>query len=293
MYFLLGGQFYVTGFEVDPDPDRIRVPLDQSIRIRNPYPDPERKNKISEEKSFMFEELFVLFNCKFLVITNQNLDLDPDSQKSLCGMDAEQGCQDATHFISQSCLCWESIKVHVRRTCLPVRLPSGLPVCPAGCPAACPAACQPARLPVSLSGYLSACSDTGLSACPPACESARLPVSLPSYLSACPGWLSVCPATSQHARLPVSLPGYLSALAAACQLARLPVSLPSYLSFFLCLSIDTLRVRDTTRLPAQLAGRWGQMKWNSVLWGKNILYWTGPTREAKAGQKSLLPARRA
>ncbi len=30
----------------------------------------------------MFEELFILFNCKFLVITSQNLDLDPDSQKA-------------------------------------------------------------------------------------------------------------------------------------------------------------------------------------------------------------------
>ncbi len=89
MYCLLGGQFYVTGFEVDPDPDRIRVPLDQSIRIRNPYPDRGRKNKIPKEKSFMVKELFVLFfNCKFLVITNQNLDLDTDSQKSL-GMDEE------------------------------------------------------------------------------------------------------------------------------------------------------------------------------------------------------------
>jgi hypothetical protein len=39
-----------------------------------------------------------------------------------------------------------------------------------------------------------------------------------------------------------------------------------------------------------LAGQRGQIKWNSVRWGKKI-FWTKPTRAAKARQKSLVPAR--
>ncbi len=38
-------------------------------------------------------------------------------------------------------------------------------------------------------------------------------------------------------------------------------------------------------------GRWRQMNWNSVRWGK--IFCTGPTRAAKAGQKSLVPAPQA
>ncbi len=193
------------------------------------------------------------------------------------------------------------IKVHVRRTCLPARLPSGLPVCSPGCPAAC----RPSRLPVSLSGYLSACPATGLSACPPACESARLPVGLPSCLSACPatcqpaqvpvslpGYLSVCPATSQPARLPVSLPGYLSACPAACQPARLPVSLPGYqsacLATFLssCAYPETYKETETQHdwLPSVLGE---EDKWSEIVYERK------QNRVAKAGQKSLVPARRA
>ncbi len=34
-----------------------------------------------------------------------------------------------------------------------------------------------------------------------------------------------------------------------------------------------LETGDQTQLPAQLTGRWGQINWNSVRWGKNILSW--------------------
>ncbi len=46
---------------------------------------------------------------------------------------------------------------------------------------------------------------------------------------------------------------------------------------------------EAVRLPVQLAGRWGQMKWNRVRWGKIYIFCTGPTRAAKAEQKSLVP----
>ncbi len=46
-------------------------------------------------------------------------------------------------------------------------------------------------------------------------------------------------------------------------------------------------------LPSLLGDGWRrQRNWNSVGWGKNI-FCTGPTRAAKAEQKSLVPARQA
>ncbi len=49
---------------------------------------------------------------------------------------------------------------------------------------------------------------------------------------------------------------------------------------------------DPARLPAQVAGRWGLIKWKSVRLGKQcfVLGWL---EQAKAWQKSLVPARRA
>ncbi len=50
---------------------------------------------------------------------------------------------------------------------------------------------------------------------------------------------------------------------------------------------------DSELLPAQLAGRRGQMMWNSKLYGEEKIFYTGPTRAAQAGKKSLLSTRRA
>ncbi len=49
---------------------------------------------------------------------------------------------------------------------------------------------------------------------------------------------------------------------------------------------------DPARLPAQLAGRWGQRNWISV-WCRKKISCTGLTRAAKAEQKSLVPALQA
>jgi hypothetical protein len=49
---------------------------------------------------------------------------------------------------------------------------------------------------------------------------------------------------------------------------------------------------DPAGLPAQLAGRWGQ-KWIETVFGGKKIFCTGPTRAAKAEQKSLVPARQA
>jgi hypothetical protein len=52
---------------------------------------------------------------------------------------------------------------------------------------------------------------------------------------------------------------------------------------------ETHNKRQATQddcMPMQLAGRWGQMNWNSVRWAKDI-FCAGLTRWAKAGQKRL------
>ncbi len=45
------------------------------------------------------------------------------------------------------------------------------------------------------------------------------------------------------------------------------------------------------RLPAQLAGRWGQR--NEIVYAEKKVFCTEPTRAAKAEQKSFVPARQA
>ncbi len=35
------------------------------------------------------------------------------------------------------------------------------------------------------------------------------------------------------------------------------------------------------RLPAQVAGQWGHINWNSVWWGKNILYWADQSSQGR------------
>jgi hypothetical protein len=190
--------------------------------------------KSQKRKVSCFKSCMSFFNCKFLIITNQNLALDPDSQKSL-GIDEEHCCRDAICFIVNHVYVGNqgTRETHLsarqtsfRASCLLTRLPVSLP----GCLSACPATCQPARLLVSLPGYLSTC--------PATCQPARLPVSLP-------GFLSSCPAAFQPARLPVSLPGYLSACPATCQPARLSVSLPSCLSACLATCLSSCAYPET------------------------------------------------
>ncbi len=53
-----------------------------------------------------------------------------------------------------------------------------------------------------------------------------------------------------------------------------------------------LRDRDPARLPVQVVGRLGLLKWNSGAVRK-IIFFTWLTRAAKAGQKSIVLARRA
>ncbi len=48
----------------------------------------------------------------------------------------------------------------------------------------------------------------------------------------------------------------------------------------------TLREADPARLPAQIAGPWGQINWSSVHWGKNIFV-LGRQEKPKAGQNLL------
>ncbi len=55
--------------------------------------------------------------------------------------------------------------------------------------------------------------------------------------------------------------------------------------------IKTLETGDAARLPVQLAGRLGQIWIESGV--RKEMFRTGPTRAAKAGQKSLVPSRRA
>jgi len=142
MCCLLGGQFYLIGFEVDPDPDRIRVPLDQSIRIQ------DEKMKSQKRKVSCLKNCMSFFNCKVLVITNQNLDLNPDSQKSL-GM--EYGCgtrMSRCHPLYKSITSMLGINQGTRETHL------------SACQTSFRASCLLTRLPVSLPGYLSACPAT-------------------------------------------------------------------------------------------------------------------------------------
>ncbi len=48
---------------------------------------------------------------------------------------------------------------------------------------------------------------------------------------------------------------------------------------------------DPARLPAQVAGRWELIKWKNAQVRK-IIFCTGLTSAAKAGKKSIVPARR-
>ncbi len=58
------------------------------------------------------------------------------------------------------------------------------------------------------------------------------------------------------------------------------------------LQIHIQETDEPVRLPVQLAGRWGQMNWNSVRREKKY-FGIGPTRAAKAGQKYIVRARQA
>ncbi len=51
-----------------------------------------------------------------------------------------------------------------------------------------------------------------------------------------------------------------------------------------------LETGDPAQLPAQLAGRWGQRNWNTVVYVEEKIFSIGPTRAAKVEQKSLATA---
>ncbi len=54
----------------------------------------------------------------------------------------------------------------------------------------------------------------------------------------------------------------------------------------------TRKKGDQARLPAQLAGQWGQRNLNSVRWRKNILYWAEAALADQKSHVSLLQTQR-